>query len=163
MANNFFMLEAHRKLIMAEHMNGIPIKDRKTVLTRSYLIVDPITLVIPLLIDNTNENARLTSTIEDTKIIARSYNEMGNKDKIYFPSKSDIYNVSLNTVSHRIQKENKVMLAWQQSPWIITYKTVVERLTKLLQEDTYAISGTRILPPTTSLPDAVYDISSLLC
>lgn len=159
--SNFFMLEAHRKILLTEHTKGIPIPDRKTVLTRSYLIVDPITLIIPLLIDKTNENARLTSAVEDVKIIARAYKELGCEDTIHIPGKSDIYNVSLQTVSHRLQKENKAMFAWQNSPWVLAYKATVERLVRLLQEDTYAINATRILPPTKSLPEAIYNIGSL--
>lgn len=160
--HNFFMLEAHRKLILTEHISGVCIQDRTKVLTRSYVIIDPITLVIPILMDSTNENARLTSAIEDIKILARSYKEIGKEDNIVFPGKGDIYSISLNTVNHRIQKENKAMQAWNTSPWVIAYKTLVDKFIKLLQEDTYAISATRILPPTKSLPDAVYDISSLL-
>jgi len=183
----YFMLEAHRKFLVLQDVlveAGFQLDhvESREALTRRYLVVDPITLVIPLLVACALETpmtlverkARVETAVEDLQTLMLLYESLSNKissmnlviEKISIPVVCAAHRkTNVLTVQYRMNKEKRMMDNFTKkhySEWINVYNQLMEGIPKILVMDGKTQELTKHLPPTASAPEAQYDIMLML-
>lgn len=169
---HFFMLDAHRRFLhLEQHVNTSGnesciqkmAQKREDILTRLYVVVDPITLIIPLLVDPLNSQARLIAATEDIKKMACLFNEicgeMHIQDHMQLPLQCNMNEFLGITITHRLQKEQRALAAFEDSQWVQKYLELQKKYVELMKTDTAELQQTLILPPTPAMPQAAWVVS----
>jgi hypothetical protein len=156
---------------------------RKQVLSRKYLIMDPLTFFIPLLVHQLQiplemkdfEHKRYQLVLDDIQPLVKHgnlLNDTGKKEfgddwvPLSFPSVPPLSPLNPNpwsdeTCKIRKNKENRFTMACmstlETSPWVSMYQKMIDVAPKILAMDSLEKSYTQYLPPTTSMPHAQWD------
>jgi hypothetical protein len=156
----FLHLEQHVNTSGNEQCIQKMAQKRKDILTRLYVVVDPITLIIPLLVDPLNSQARLIAATEDIKKMACLFNEicveMHIQDHMQLPLQCNMNEFSGITITHRLQKEQRALAAFEDSQWVQKYLELQKKYVELMKSDTAELQQTLILPPTPAMPQAAW-------
>lgn len=168
------LLEYHRCLmrledvIITDEARDYIKKEKDT--KKTCLVVDPITLVVPLLVCqaiNTPPTVNMLDMVEfECQKVAQVYNhaiDMCTVDFEPLQYKSNDFNQQL--LEHRVRKMEMMIgdfYVKYKSEWIKAYLRIVSRSKNVMKTDTLEAGGTKYLPPTASLSDAVYNVVKFL-
>lgn len=146
---------------------------KSKLLSRSFFVVDPLTLVIPLLIDMARKAVdwdeefalRLRIVQEDERRLGRYFNKVVTRfpgcELLLFEETGVEGESCDGYLAGYLKTVDEVKAAHGKCPWLSLYKKVMFWLNETLRHDTCALGYTKCLPATRSMPDAAWDLSAL--
>lgn len=193
LGHHYFMLEAHRKFLVLEdqvlksenqELIASLATSRLSALNRRYLVVDPITLIIPILVSLAvddlrvmDKKARLTIAVEDLKDLVMIYNSLSSRMELLFPDTFVVDHIVLPIgislsqpsdmakIMYRKEKEERMITVFNnkhKSEWVNMYLRIIAKAPVLLANDQLSLANTKHLEGTPSLPASVYNIESFI-
>lgn len=158
------MLEAHRMLLQLENSVKRVGADRTKSLTPAFVLVDPLTLVIPLMLDNPSGLAVYREHIVQMEMwrMKKYYEELTRGVKEDVPEWSWPVMHDEKQLRYKVEKQRIVLKRHAKSEWVQMYHRVVNFVVKGFPEDSVVNKVTVNLPPTESMQEAIYSLGFLI-